>query len=103
MRLLAFVARIARKIWPWPIFHCSLGGIGRVTGAPCRLSSPGFPQGLKLNIYFVAFTARLKSCPDASCNPECVFSQPVKPCPFKTSTSSEILYGHAGPHRDRKS
>src|ERR1035441_10447494 len=37
------------------------------------------PQGLKPNICFGALTARLKSCPDTSCNPECVLPQPVKP------------------------
>jgi len=40
------------------------------------------PQGLKPAVYYVAFTARLKSCPDASCNPGGVSPQQVKPVLF---------------------
>jgi hypothetical protein len=35
--------------------------------------------GAEARIDFAAFTARLKSCPDASAGPRGVFPQPVKP------------------------
>jgi hypothetical protein len=39
------------------------------------------PQGLKPIIYFVAFAARLKPCPDTKLAQFRVFPQPVKSCP----------------------
>jgi hypothetical protein len=39
------------------------------------------PQGLKPVTSYQAFAARLKSCPDASCFPVCIFPQAVKSCP----------------------
>ena len=42
----------------------------------------GMPQGLKPDVYFVAFAARLKSCPDACRSGNRVFPQPVKPGHF---------------------
>ena len=45
------------------------------------------PQGLKPVLILQLFTERLKSCPDASCLPEGVFTQPPKPSPFVTSSA----------------
>jgi ATP-dependent exoDNAse (exonuclease V) beta subunit len=45
-----------------------------------------YPQGLKPDDNFAAFTARLKSCSDTSCDSDQVFPQAVKSCP---DTSSE--------------
>jgi ATP-binding cassette subfamily B protein len=43
------------------------------------------PQGLKPEDSTDQIAARLKSCPDASCDSERVFPQAVKPFPFKTT------------------
>jgi len=44
--------------------------------------SKTIPQGLKPVLYYQRVTARLKSCPDASCLAWGVFLQPVKPSRF---------------------
>jgi hypothetical protein len=46
-------------------------------------------QGLKPAFIFAAFTARLKSCPDTNNVAAGVFSQPVKPVPFKSVHRAE--------------
>jgi inner membrane protein len=43
-----------------------------------------FPQGLKPDVESTGFSARLKSCPDASCRGEGISPQPLKPRSFKT-------------------
>jgi len=45
------------------------------------------PSGAKAPKDFAAFSARLKSCPDASCDSERVFPQAVKLCPDASSGS----------------
>jgi glycosyltransferase involved in cell wall biosynthesis len=47
-----------------------------------------FPSGAKARLSSAAFSARLKSCPNTSRSPECVFPQPVKPIPFTESSYS---------------
>ena len=42
---------------------------------------PQDPPGAKAQVDFVASTARLKSCPDTSCDSVCIFPQAVKSCP----------------------
>jgi lipid-A-disaccharide synthase len=44
----------------------------------------GHPSGAKAQLSGGAFSARLKSCPDASCPPLGVSPQPIKPEPFST-------------------
>ncbi len=46
------------------------------------------PQGLKPVVYFVAFAARLKSCPVTKPCLSRVFPQPVQSCPFKAMSFS---------------
>jgi hypothetical protein len=44
-------------------------------------STKSNPQGLKPGLYYQAFAARLKSCPDYKTRVLLVFPQPVKSCP----------------------
>jgi hypothetical protein len=63
---------------PSPSVLC-FSGAGLATEGMLRVKD-AFAQGLKPILFFVAFAARLKSCPDASGGSEGVFPQPVKLC-----------------------
>jgi NAD dependent epimerase/dehydratase family enzyme len=49
------------------------------------------PSGAKAHFHFVASTARLKSCPDASCYSGGIFPQAVKSCPDASCDSGGIF------------
>jgi hypothetical protein len=61
--------------------ECVPPGLNRLRKKACfKAESPEkHPSGAKAHAHFVAFTARLKSCPDASSHFKRVFPQPVKP------------------------
>jgi len=58
--------------------HTSLGARLRA-GSHVPLYSKNTSGGSKAPVGFIAFTARLKSCPDTSCSPECVFPKFAEP------------------------
>jgi len=62
-----------------------VGRLKQDVGTICRFVLPNtqHTSGAKARIIW-ACSARLKSCPDASCSTICIFSQAVKSCPFKT-------------------
>jgi len=60
----------------------------------CAVGGDEQPSGAKAPNDFAAFSARLKSCPDTSCDSERVFPQAVKLCP-DTSCDSERVFPQA--------
>jgi tRNA(Ile)-lysidine synthase len=60
------------------------------------------PSGAKAHADFEDHSARLKSRPDASCIPECIFPQSVKPVPFTDTSESMASSGRIAKLRNWK-
>jgi predicted flavoprotein YhiN len=75
-----------------------LAGVAAEVEAWAEPATEKHSSGAIAQLDIAASTARLKSCPDTSCNPECFFPQPVQSLPFKEVESPAVGAGAKARH-----